>query len=182
MKQFAYLTAEEQKEYSEVLQAALRYYYPSEEIGSGLNRYEIEIQHIKFETKLYDDEVEKASVLTVEVLEELKRINNEGYTGKMLQAAIDMAEMGNYGTPALLQIAVYKTFATDELTDLVSQLNKTMRVGGAYAMFIADPELIDVLVAVFQRIIDNFDNEDLFNQCAFFLFRGILRMHSVDIK
>ena len=51
-------------------------------------------------------------------------------------------------------------------------------IGGAYASIIAHPQLIQTIIAVYDVLVDSFDDEHLYCTNAYFLLRGIMHINS----
>ena len=51
-------------------------------------------------------------------------------------------------------------------------------IGGAYASIIAHPQLIQTIIAVYDVLVDSFDDEHLYCTSAYFLLRGIMHINS----
>lgn len=64
-------------------------------------------------------------------------------------------------------LGIWNSIKTEQLLELISKLI-VRRVGGAWAMLIANPCLISAIYAVYDRIVDSFDNDDLYMQSVFF--------------
>lgn len=49
-------------------------------------------------------------------------------------------------------------------------------------MLISNPGLISAICAVYERLVDQFDDEDLYAESCFLLLRAIMRMHSEEVR
>ena len=69
-----------------------------------------------------------------------------------------------------------------ELGELILHKVANMRrVGGAYWMLLSRPGLISAIYAVYDRIVDNFDDENIYIQSIYFLLRAIMKVRSEEI-
>ena len=79
-------------------------------------------------------------------------------------------------------LGIWNSIKTEQLLELISKLDRVRRVGGAWAMLIANPCLISAIYAVYDRIVDSFDNDDLYMQSVFFLMRAVMQMNSDECE
>ena len=56
------------------------------------------------------------------------------------------------------------------------------RVGGAWAMILARPMLINAICAVYEQLVDKFDDDEMYLISGFFLLRAIMKMRGEDVK
>lgn len=77
---------------------------------------------------------------------------------------------------------VMQRISTTALTEIVGRLPEIMRIGGAYYMFISRPSLMNVLYAVYEKMAENLDDESYYGTALYFVLRGILKMHSVQME
>lgn len=73
---------------------------------------------------------------------------------------------------------IWNKIKTDHIHKLLTEIDKVQRVGGSWAVLFANPCLIDAICAVYERLVDQFDDEELFALSGYFLLRAIMRMHS----
>ena len=173
MKSFEAITVDEHSEIEEVLIKAVNDQFRKEKISENYFKYEVVLQGNKFITAMSVDEVAESAKLTVDILEELKNINNSGINRDELKR-IEKQE-DRYETDG-------DNVKTEQLLELISKLDRVRRVGGAWAMLIANPCLISAIYAVYDRIIDSFDNDDLYMQSVFFLMRAVMQMNSDECE
>lgn len=60
------------------------------------------------------------------------------------------------------------------------EIDKIRRVGVAYAAIIAHPKLTQIIIAVYDVLVDSFDDENLYWTCAYFLLRRIMWINSSE--
>lgn len=145
-------------------------------IEEGYYRYEIEIQFIHFKTDMTDQELKETVKLTIDLLEELKNINNNGLDKIAFENMLTEAK--NPEKQKLWPLWLWEQIHNDEIDRIVQEIDTVRRVGGAWAMLIANPQLMTATLAVYQRIVDAFDDTELYETCAWFLLRSVMRMHS----
>ena len=78
LKSFEAITVEEHSEIEEVLIKAVNDQFRKEKISENYFKYEVVLQGNKFIAAMSVDEVAESAKLTVDILEELKNINNSG--------------------------------------------------------------------------------------------------------
>lgn len=178
LKKFEAITAEEHSEIEEILVKAVNE-FRKEEISENYFKYIVELQSNKFITAMSEDEIEASARLTVDILEELKNINNAGINRIELER-IEKEKNKNEsdGGNVMQVLGIWNSIKTDRLSELIGELDQVRRVGGAWAMIIANPCLISAIYAVYDRIVDSFDDDDLYLHSAYFLMRAVMKMHS----
>lgn len=154
--------------------------YRRNKIENDCYRYEVEIQFVHFETDMTDQELRESVKLTIDLLEELKSINNNGLDKKKFENIL--AEAMQPENEKLWPLWMWDQIHTSEIDHIVHEIDIAQRVGGAWAMLIANPQLITAVIAVYQCAVDAFDDTGLYETCAWFLLRNIMRMHSDSIQ
>lgn len=71
---------------------------------------------------------------------------------------------------------------TDRMEAIIVELDHVRRVGGTYALLLANPCLRSAIYAVFYRLADCFDDTDLYINSAYFMLRAIMKMNSIERK
>ena len=171
------LTEEEYKEMVDVLTAAAHENLLKEDLAEeGWHRYEVVLQNDTSIVTMSDDEVETSAKAAVDILEELKRINKSLSKQKLEETERQIKEK-NPDIEGFSTLLIWNSFATKKLNEIVAKIAGVRRVGGAYAMLIAIPFLKSAIYSVFDRIIDDFDNEDIYVHSCYFVFRAIMQMN-----
>lgn len=138
-----------------------------------------QLQNIQFKTKITESDLRESVRLTIELLEELKQINNNGlnkekFTDLMQQKIKHNEDISGY-------LGVWnKAFNNDGMIKLMHDIDRTQRVIGAFAIFMANPIFVQTVVVVYDVIVDNFDDKEKYMACTSFLLRGILRMNAEE--
>lgn len=151
--------------------------YRKEEIKGSVYRYEVILQDTKYTTILTDEEVRASCKLAIDLLEEMKQINNNGVNKKKfnkLCREIYNIEKEDRFAPFFI-VAKLKT---ERMSEIILEIDRIQRVGGAYAMVIAHPLLYSAIFGVYEQIVDRFDDVNFYEVCGFFLVRAILKIHS----
>lgn len=183
MKSFEAITVEEHSEIEEVLIKAVNDQFRKEKISENYFKYEVVLQGNKFIAAMSVDEVAESAKLTVDILEELKNINNSGINRDELKRIEKQEDRHETDGDNVVQIlGIWNSIKTEQLLELISKLDRVRRVGGAWAMLIANPCLISAIYAVYDRIVDSFDNDDLYMQSVFFLMRAVMQMNSDECE
>ena len=126
-----------------------------------------------------DQELKETVKLTIDLLEELKSINNNGVDKTTFESLL--TESKSQENQPLWPLWLWNQIHTNSIDRIVQEIDTVRRVGGAWAMLIADPQLMTAALAVYQRIVDAFDDTELYETCAWFLLRSVMRMHSDPI-
>ena len=160
--------------------------FPPEEVDDGYSVYEVKIQKIKFRTFMNDEELSRSIGYAIDIIEELKSINNNGLNETRLRELEEIHKSSFKDDKELsymlLPISVYNEFSTQELELILHKIANMRKVGGAYWMLLCRPGLISAIYSVYDRIIDNFDDEDIYIQSIYFLFRAIMKVRSEEIE
>ena len=120
-------------------------------------KYEVMLQDIKFVTYMTNDELSISAKFAVELLEELKDINNRGMHRQEYERI--MKEMEQEHKENVLQvIGIWNRISTERMAKLLAQIDMVRRVGGAWAMLIANPGLISAICAVYEQLVDRFED------------------------
>lgn len=113
------------------------------------------------------------------MLEGLKAINNRGLDKNTYDEIFEASESGE-DKQITQMLKVWNKIRTDEMTALINEIDELRGVDGAYAMIVSDPSLINAILVVYKLIVDNFDNDDIYLMCAYFLLRAIMRVNSEE--
>ncbi len=150
-------------------------------------RYTVKVQNFTFTCSYTDDEIEHIVDDCILILEELQEITSNGYTREMLEEARKTGKEkcddtnGSKIQALFKTIDVYNSFSTPRLEELVDDIAVTARVGGAWFMLLSRPAFIDAIFAVYEIIIDKFDDEKIYLSSLDFLVRNAMRMHSDNL-
>lgn len=189
MKIFEPISREERKEIEDGMVAAVKEQFQKEKIEGKYYQYDVDLKNIQFRTYMTHKELKQAASYAVDILEELKAINNNGVNRakfEEIKEEVSKKIKGNYeGLIPLLQAnGVMNQISTEKLEELVSKIADLRRVGGAYWMLMSHPHLKHALVNVYDVIVDCFDVVEecsWYDISAFFLMRAIMRVRSEEI-
>lgn len=182
---FRPISEEERKEIEESLYTATVEQLRCEMIEENYYKYNVKLQNIEFWTAMTDEELRESIKLVVDILEELKLINSNGMTREVLTKLEEEASVkydGNDDKQLMITLQMSKNLESENLSKIVCELDRVRRVGGAWAVFIANPGLRSAIYAVYDRLVDHFDNDNLYQQSSFFLLRAVMHMHSHEQK
>lgn len=182
---YSMMSAEERKEVEDILFDTVEKHLLVEKNANGYCKYMVELQGVKFETYMSEEELNKSIALTVDLLEEMKKINNSGVDKKyleQLEQSVQKKLSGyklekEFGFDSLL---AWQAIETDRVNAIIVELNRVRRVGGAYALLLANPCLRSAIYAVFCRLVDCFDDKDLYINSAYFMLRAIMKMNCIE--
>lgn len=180
-KSFERVSAEFRKEMEEILKTTIIDNFQKEVVEEDFYKYEVQLQSIKFVTYMSNEELEKSIELTIDLLEELKNLNNSGMNAQMVKEKIENIET-RYQDELMRQLTLWNEIFTERIHEIIGEIDVIRRVGGAYAMLISNPCFKSAIYAVYERLVDNFDDEELYCQSAYFLVRAVMRMHSDEVE
>ena len=180
-RKYEKLNDEFRNELEKDLQTAIVEQCRKGELEEHFYKYEVQLQNIRFITYMSDEELESSIKMTIDLLEEMKEINNEGIGEQELRKRVADIEENNEDE-FMRDLHIWNILCSEKIIDIIGKLDVVRRVGGAYAMLISNPCLKSAIYVVYERLVDNFDDEELYCQSAFFLLRAIMRMHSKEIK
>lgn len=180
-KRFEKVSTGFRKEIEESLKATIIENFQKEMVEGDFYKYEVQLQSIKFVTCMSNEELVKSIELTIDLLEELKNLNNGGVNAQILQEKIGNIET-KHKAEFMKQFAIWNEIIKEKTLEIIGKIDEIRRVGGAYALLISNPCLKSAIYAVYERLVDNFDDEELYCQSAYFLVRAVMRMNSNEIQ
>lgn len=147
-------------------------------------KYHVTQQEIRFEAYLTDDELRRTVEAGIDIVEELIRINEEGFDKKKFDAAWNdfKNEKGKYSDELDQVMFVKKYFYTEKILEIKDKVNEIRRVGGAYAMLISNPLLDQTIFVVYDAAVDLWEENNLDVLSIYFLIRTIMRMNSTELN
>ena len=179
---FEFLEENYREELEKELCRKLKYDFQGDEIDSGIFSYEVEIQNIKFRTFLSHNELLYCVHMAISLLEELKKINNNGISKtKLEEIETTLKNNSDNNVDILLPLRVMNEISTSELESILLDIAYERRVGGAVWMLLARPGLISAIYSVFDKIVDNFDDEELYILSVYFLSRAVMKVRSEEL-
>ena len=137
------------------------------------------VQNTSFVSGITTDELKVATKLVIDILEELKKLNNAGLNKEKFKKLFKQYITKEDDIDGYFKLWD-KAFNVEKLYYLFFVADKIRRVGGAYAAIIAHPKLTQLIIAVYDVLVDSFDDEDLYWTCAYFLLRGIMWINSSE--
>lgn len=180
-KQFEKLNSETRAELENILKSTIVEQFRQNAIEGSFYKYKVQLQDLRFITYMSDEELERSIKLTIDLLEEMKAINNSGMYGKVFRKKVtDIEEQCE--DEIMRQLYIWNVLCPKEVVKVISEIDMVRRVGGAYAMLISNPGLKSAIYSVYEVLVDNFDDVNLYCQSAYFILRAIMRMHSEEVK
>jgi len=174
------ISEEKRKQLEEMLYCCAVREFRKEEVEPGYHKYEVVLQIYKFITYMTEEELKQSAKLTIDLIEEMKKINNGGMDKLAFERLVEEVEAKE--TDEVFRVfGIWNKIATDEIRKLIAELDAVRRVGGAWAMLISNPALISAIYAVYERLVDQFEDEELYAESCFFLLRAVMRMHSEEV-
>ena len=169
--------------YTDAILERLQKEYATEEEGVDGRCYEVSIQNHEFRCAYTDDEMRGIIRTCVKIIKELIDINANGYTKEKLESYDAFGEEDDKSAEHFGKLVERcKDFGTERLDSLVAEMAGYTRVGGAWYMLVAAPGFRNVIYAVFERMLIDSDDENMWFTCLYFLIRGAMNMHSDKIE
>ena len=139
--------------------------YRKAKISDGYYQYKVILQKRKFLTDMTDQELKDTVHLAIDLMEKFEK--------GLKEVGVDSGKRWE-----LMQVLnIWQIFATEQIQKIIVEVDKAQRVGGAWAMLIANPQLKSAILSVYQIIVDNFDDLKLYYHSTDFLIRAIMNMH-----
>lgn len=145
-------------------------------MDDGFHKYSLGNENETYIRYITDEELWKIIKLAIDILEEMKVINNSGVDRKGLERIYEEVrskEENEY----LQKLYAWERIKTDEMRRIIREIDKVARVGGAWALLIANPSLNIIAYGVYDKLVDDFDNEEWYWLCGFYLTQAIMRMY-----
>ena len=183
MRIYESIDKEERIELEEAIYEEVIINFRQKELEDGCYLYKAKLANIEFQTELNDIELRKAVTYAVELLEELKIINNNGMDKESFMNLIEEEKRScKDGEETLVILSMDRRFATERLLRIKKEIGRLRRVGGAYWLFISHPGLVAAIFTVYEIIVDRFDDQEMYDDCAYFLLRAIMKVGADGIK
>lgn len=141
----------------------------------GFFEYFVELQDEKFKIWVTDKEMEEAINIALLIVEELMLLPQNGMDSiKFADIRKSADAFETHGS--IEYILTIEKILNENLKNLISKAASTVRVGGAYFLFLARPIISSAIYAVFEKLVDDLDNEEIQFCGGYFLLRAILKM------
>lgn len=147
-----------------------------EKIDDGYHKYELGNEEDSYIRYITDDELRGIIKLSVDMLEEMKVINNNSVDRTEFDR-IREEEKARDENDYLNRLYAFERIKTGRMRDVIKEIDKAARVAGAWALIIGNPSLCSVAYGVYDKLVDDFDNEEWYWKCGFYLPQAIMRMY-----
>ncbi len=189
MKKFEPISKKERKQIEEGMVAAIKEQFQKDKVEGEYYQYEVFLQNIHFRTYMSHKELAQTASYTVDIMEEMKEINNSGVNRTKFEEIKQNADKNIKSKDGELRtlwhaIEVVNQMSTEKLNGLVAEIAEFRRVGGAYWMLMSKPYFQQTLYAIYEVIVDRFDETEernWYDTSAMFLMRAIMRVRSEEI-
>lgn len=146
----------------------------------------VTIEDVRFRTYLSDKELREAVTCSIDLLEELKAINNGGLDSVHFEEMKEekRKEMNGFDEEECdiyLRLEVVNNMYTEKIREIKVRMAKICRVGGAWYALICSPLMDNIIYVIYEQMVDRFDDEELYRESAYFILRGIMKMRSEDL-
>lgn len=175
MSKFEYFDEAGKKQICDIIRCAAIEYFEKEELD-GKYRYVYELKGDVHETWMSDAELKESAMLAVDLLEELKKVNNEGIGREEYQKIDAEADFPDKMTLHTISICRALEYKNSEISNIITKLDLLRGLGEAEARLLANPCFRTAIVSVYAVMVDNFNNDDLYIKNAYFLLRAIMYM------
>lgn len=161
-------------------------FYTGESINEDnedLKKYHVIQQNISFEAYLTDAELRGTVEAGIDIVDELIRINKEGFDKKAFETAWNnfKNKKEKYSDELKQVMFVKEYFYTEKLQKIKKELSAIRRVGGAYEMLISNPLLDQTIFVIYAAAVDSWEENDWDISSIYFLIRTIMRMNSQQL-
>ena len=180
-KKFEPISGKDRKELEEKYYTTVVGAFRKDEIEKDFHKYVVNLQDYKFITYMTDVELRLSIKLSVDLIEELKVINNNGLDKEAFEEVVSKIKMTEE-EEIMAILGVYYEIATERMKEIVSEIDRVRRVGGAWAMLVANPGLKNTMYAVYEKIVDRFDDIEFYAHGGFFLLKAIMNMHGDKLE
>ncbi len=165
MKKYEPISKEERELLEEALITAVKEQFQKEMVEDEYYRYDVILQNITFRTNMSHKELKCVASYTVDILEEMKKINNNGVNRakfEEIKESVPKKLEGNYETLRQVchAVEVMKEISTETMDRLVDEIAELRKVGGAYWMLMSHPTFKQALFAVYDIIVDRFEEKE----------------------
>ena len=139
-------------------------------------RYNVSMfdDQIKFTTYMSEDEVRMTCKYAVDIIEELMLINNSGLTKEQYKLIYDRNKIMESEYDNLKEI--WNRIKTERLEKIMTELIEFRGISDLSAYTISLPYLRSIIINMYDRIVDRFDDKDMFYLVVSYIARGIMRM------
>lgn len=152
--------------------------YRETKISDEYYQYKVILQNKKFLTNLTNQELKDTVHLAIDLMEELKEINNSGLNEERFEDYLkEVGADSGKGWELMQVLNIWQFLATEQMKEIIAEVDKAQRVEGAWALLIANPQLHSAVLSVYKIIVDAFDNQKLYYHSADFLVRAMMNMH-----
>ena len=142
------------------------------EIGKELYEFDITIQKIKCISYLSKNELKKSVHMVIDILEELKKLNNSGMDKSQLEKIEKKVEsIQDY---VMQTFQIWNKISTEHLEKLIEQTLEIRNVNFTTAIIFDRPKMISAIISVFFMQVDKFDDEELYELSVWFLLRTFM--------
>lgn len=180
MSKFEPLTEEEKKQMVDIFVEKIKEDRNEMPDANGRYAYQIELQDEKFEIWHTDEEVKKMTSLAVDAVEELKKLNTIGYDRAKLDSIMEEQKEQN-SDEMIVELMCYEAIMSDGLRRIIDELCKAVRVDGAYKMLMVNPVIKSAFFNIFDYVVDQLDNSDMYFRAVYFILRAEMKIGSQPI-
>lgn len=175
---FEKIKDDEREQLEKLLYESIIEEYRKTKISDCYYQYKVILQKRKFLTDMTNQEMKDTVRLAIDVMEELKEINNNGLSKEKFENHLKKVGADSGKGWELMQVLnIWQFLATEQMKKIIAEVDKAQRVGGAWAMLLANPELESAILSVYKIIVDNFDDLKLYYHSTDFLIRAMMNMH-----
>ena len=157
------------------------YFMPENKMTrKGCYRYVVRLMGQKFAVHMSDEELANAIDYAIDILEEMKNINNAGMHKREFEALV--AEMKGKTMEKLLSVLnTREKIATEKMEKLVIQIEEFRKVNDLCAIFITRPVFGNELLWLYSTLVDRFDDAKWYLEGGFFLLCAIMKINSYAV-
>lgn len=147
-----------------------------ENMNDGFHKYDLGKEEDSYIRYVTDEELRQIIKLAIDMLEEMKVINNSGVNRTAFDKILN-EEKAKGENKYLQTLFIWESMETDKMKIIIKEIDKVARVGGAWALIVGNPGLRAIAYGVYDKLADDFNNEEWYWLCGFYLTQAIMRMY-----
>ena len=181
MHKYDLLTEEEKEQLVGIFFEKLKEDRNEKPDADGRYTYRIELQDKRFEGNFTDNQVQTLIEMAIDVVEELKKINDGGFDSRRLTEILkNYEEKENDEFTAILMVA--ESFITERIQQIIDELCELFQADGAFKFMMLNPFMKSTIFNIFEYSIDRLDESNMYFTVVYFLLRAEMQIGSRPIE
>lgn len=151
----------------------------------GMQKYTVLLQDLKFDLFMSKEEVLENITYAVDIIEKMKDVCNNGWNRERFEELLkknDVVTKTAYRDDCMRFVKVWTSFDTEPFMDIIYEIDCMYRLSGLTAMLVKNPLIQESILAVYEVIVDKFDDADLYDIVVNFMTRSIMRLGAGKVE